>query len=84
MPEVFRELGFVFFFYSNEGQEPMHVHVRKTGGFAKFVMSNSFTGRHCERRMARLRHSLSAAGLPGLAGLMSPCSSAPASCSSNG
>ena len=36
MPEVFRELGFVFFFYSNEGQEPMHVLVRKTGGFAKF------------------------------------------------
>jgi len=26
----------VFFFYSNEGQEPMHVHVRKAGGFAKF------------------------------------------------
>ena len=36
MPEVFREFGFVFFFYSNEGQEPMHIHVRKTGGFAKF------------------------------------------------
>ena len=26
----------MFFFYSNEGQEPMHVHVRKAGGFAKF------------------------------------------------
>jgi len=36
MPEVLRELGFVFFFYSNEGQEPIHVHVRKAGGFAKF------------------------------------------------
>jgi len=36
MPEVFRKFGFVFFFYSNEGQEPMHIHVRKTGGFAKF------------------------------------------------
>ncbi|MDY0084344.1 MAG: DUF4160 domain-containing protein [Bacteroidales bacterium] len=36
MPEIFRKLGFVFFFYSNEGQEPMHVHVRKAGGFAKF------------------------------------------------
>jgi len=36
MPEVFRKLGFVFFFYSNEGQEPIHVHVRKAGGFAKF------------------------------------------------
>jgi len=36
MPEVFRKYGFVFFFYSNEGQEPIHVHVRKAGGFAKF------------------------------------------------
>jgi len=36
MPEILRELGFVFFFYSNEGQEPIHVHVRKAGGFAKF------------------------------------------------
>jgi hypothetical protein len=38
MPEVFREFGFVFFFYANEGQEPMHIHVRKGGGFAKFWM----------------------------------------------
>ncbi len=36
MPEVFRKFGFVFFFYANEGQEPMHIHVRKAGGFAKF------------------------------------------------
>lgn len=36
MPEVFRIYGFVFFFYSNEGQEPIHIHVRKAGGFAKF------------------------------------------------
>ena len=36
MAEVFRTPGFVFFFYFNEGQEPMHIHVRKAGGFAKF------------------------------------------------
>ena len=36
MPEVFRKYGFVFFFYANEGNEPMHVHVRKAGGFAKY------------------------------------------------
>ncbi len=36
MPEVFRREGFVFFFYANEGQEPIHVHARKSGGFAKF------------------------------------------------
>ncbi len=29
-------MGFVFFFYANEGSEPIHVHVRKTGGFAKY------------------------------------------------
>ncbi len=38
MPEVFRVEGYVFFFYSNEGQEPIHVHVRRGGGFAKFWM----------------------------------------------
>jgi hypothetical protein len=36
MPEVFRKYGFVFFFYANEGNEPMHIHVRKAGGFAKY------------------------------------------------
>ncbi len=36
MPEVFRAEGYVVFFYANEGHEPMHVHVRKAGGFAKF------------------------------------------------
>ena len=36
MPEVLRIVGFVFFFYANEGNEPMHIHVRKAGGFAKF------------------------------------------------
>ncbi len=38
MPEVFRVEGYVVFFYSNEGQEPMHVHVRRAGGIAKFWM----------------------------------------------
>ena len=36
MPEVFRTEGYVFFFFANEGQEPMHVHVRRSGGYAKF------------------------------------------------
>jgi Domain of unknown function (DUF4160) len=41
MPVVFRSGGFTFFFYSNEGspREPVHVHVRKTGGEAKFLLS---------------------------------------------
>ena len=39
MPEVFRERGWVACFYSNEGAEPPHVHIRKGGGEAKFWMS---------------------------------------------
>ena len=36
MPEVFRIEGYVFYFYANEGHEPVHIHVRRGGGFAKF------------------------------------------------
>jgi hypothetical protein len=41
MPVVFRQEGFKFFFYSNEGdpREPIHVHVRGSGGLAKFWLS---------------------------------------------
>jgi hypothetical protein len=38
VPEVFRERGFRFFFYSNEGnpREPVHIHAVKDGKEAKF------------------------------------------------
>jgi len=38
MPEVFRERGFRFFFYANEGDppEPLHIHAYKAGSEAKF------------------------------------------------
>ena len=38
MPVIFRDKGFRFFFYSNEGspREPVHLHVRGDGGDAKF------------------------------------------------
>jgi len=38
MPMVFRERGFRFFFYSNEGspRELVHIHVEKDGLEAKF------------------------------------------------
>ena len=41
MPEVFREDGFRFFFYSNEGdpREPLHVHVRRGGESAKIWLT---------------------------------------------
>jgi hypothetical protein len=38
MPIVFRQKGYKFFFYSNEGDplEPLHIHVRKGEAIAKF------------------------------------------------
>jgi hypothetical protein len=38
MPTVFRDRGFRFFFYSNEGSplEPVHIHVEKDNAEAKF------------------------------------------------
>lgn len=36
MPVIFRSNGYVFFFFSNEGREPIHVHVRKGEKIAKF------------------------------------------------
>jgi Domain of unknown function (DUF4160) len=36
MPTVLREGGFKFFFYSQEGNEPPHIHVEKGDGAAKF------------------------------------------------
>lgn len=35
MPTIFRQDGFRFFFYSNEGNEPPHIHVVGKGGEAK-------------------------------------------------
>jgi Domain of unknown function (DUF4160) len=41
MPSVFHWNGFNFFFFSNEGdpREPVHIHVRKSGGIAKFWLT---------------------------------------------
>ncbi len=36
MPTILRLLGYRFFFYSNEGTEPPHIHVEKADGVAKF------------------------------------------------
>lgn len=35
MPVVLRISGFKFYFFSNEGSEPVHVHVRKGNGEGK-------------------------------------------------
>ncbi|MEW6586262.1 MAG: DUF4160 domain-containing protein [Nitrospirota bacterium] len=36
MPTIFRYRGYRFFFFSNEGYEPKHIHVRKNAETAKF------------------------------------------------
>lgn len=36
MPVVLRESGFRFYFFSEEGNEPAHVHVDKGGASAKY------------------------------------------------
>lgn len=61
MPTVFSQDGFRFFFYSNEGNEPVHVHVEKGNGSAKYWMlptvsmnyAEGFTRREI-RRMTEL------------------------------
>ena len=35
MPTIFRREGFRFYFFSNEGTEPRHVHVDRAGATAK-------------------------------------------------
>lgn len=36
MPVVYRENGYVFFSFSDEGNEPPHIHVRKGAGRCKW------------------------------------------------
>ncbi len=39
MPTVLRILGYRFFFFSNEGTEPVHIHVESGDGYAKFWLN---------------------------------------------
>jgi len=45
MPIVFRQDGYRFFFYSNEGhpREPVHIHVQKAGAEAKIWVGDEIT-----------------------------------------
>ncbi len=36
MPTIFTEKGYRFFFFSNEKNEPIHVHVEKAENYSKF------------------------------------------------
>ncbi len=39
MPTIFRKNGWIVFFYSNEGKEPMHVHATKGDVEVKYWIS---------------------------------------------
>lgn len=39
MPTILRADGFRFFFFSNEGNEPPHVHVSRGNGLAKLWLN---------------------------------------------
>jgi hypothetical protein len=60
MPTVLRIGSSRFFFYSNEGVEPPHIHVEQPGGVAKFwleplsLASSSGLRGHELRRLERI------------------------------
>lgn len=67
MPVVFRDGAIIYYFYSNEGVEPIHIHVRKGGptrpeAAAKFWLdpiaeeySDGFTPAEKRRIKAQIR-----------------------------
>lgn len=60
MPTVLRVGSARFFFYSNEGAEPPHIHVEQSGAIAKFwlepvsLASSSRLSGHQLRQLERL------------------------------
>lgn len=61
MPRIFEWRGYVFFFYSNEGdpREPFHVHIRKEKAVAKFWLEPEIEVAHAHgmngRELRQLR-----------------------------
>ncbi len=42
MPTILRQSGWRFFFYSNEGNEPPHIHCRKAGKECKYWIGTGY------------------------------------------
>jgi hypothetical protein len=55
MPTVLRIAGFRFFFYSNEGNEPHHIHVERDNDVAKFWMELVSSFGFSAREISQLR-----------------------------
>ncbi len=56
MPTILREGGYRFFFYSDERQEPPHVHVQQGDGVAKVWLANGSIAYSVGFSAAQLRH----------------------------
>jgi len=59
VPTVLRRHGFRFFFFSNEGKEPPHIHVELAGAHAKFWLepvSLVFSSNFSTQQLAKLRN----------------------------
>lgn len=59
MPTVLRKDGFRFFFFSNEGNEPPHIHVELGEGYAKYWLNPielSFSIGLNSRQLLKLRN----------------------------
>ncbi len=48
MPKSLEEDGFIFFFYSNEGNEPCHTHVRKGDAVGKIWLEPEMANAYFE------------------------------------
>ncbi len=46
MPTVLRWNGYRFYFFSNEGTEPPHIHIDKAGSTAKFWLEDGAMARN--------------------------------------
>ena len=58
MPTVLRVDGFRFFFFSNEGNEPPHIHVELAEAYAKFWIAPvelAYTSGFTSRQLRKLR-----------------------------
>ena len=55
MPTIFIIHGFRFFFFSNEGTEPIHIHVEKTDKLCKFWLKPISLARNYKFTSAELR-----------------------------
>ncbi|MGI8617749.1 MAG: DUF4160 domain-containing protein [Gemmatimonadaceae bacterium] len=54
MPTVLRISGYTFYFWSDEGVEPAHIHVRRGGDYAKFWLESVKLVQHYGFRRSEL------------------------------